>query len=215
MKVNVYIDGFNLFYGMLKGSPNKWLDLESFADHLVANDVEVESVKYFTAPIKASPSDPDKLLRQRFYLEALASLPRVKIIPGFYTKHKVRMPFYREPCLSCDKTDGMASVMKLEEKRSDVNIATEMLLDAMLENSIDGITLVSGDADLAGPVAAIRYRLGKPVAVYNPHEGISDELKRYASLYRNSPRDLPAACQLPDEVTLPNGRTIHRPEAWA
>ncbi len=86
---------------------------------------------------------------------------------------------------------------------------------ALLENSIDGITLVSGDADLAGPVAAIRYRLGKPVAVYNPHDGISDELKRYASLYRNIPRDLPAACQLPDEVTLPNGRTIHRPEAWA
>ena len=40
MKVNVYIDGFNLFYGMLKGTPYKWLDLEKFADSLVADDVE-------------------------------------------------------------------------------------------------------------------------------------------------------------------------------
>ena len=32
MKVIVYIDGFNLFYGMLKGTPYKWLDLEKFAD---------------------------------------------------------------------------------------------------------------------------------------------------------------------------------------
>ena len=26
MKVNLYIDGFNLYYGMLKGSPYKWLE---------------------------------------------------------------------------------------------------------------------------------------------------------------------------------------------
>ena len=215
MKVNVYIDGFNLFYGMLKGTPYKWLDLEKFADSLVADDVEVVSIKFFTAPIKAYPPNPDKLLRQHFYLEALFALPRVKIIEGFYTKHKVKMPFYKEPCVFCDKVDGMASVVKLEEKRSDVNIATEMLLDATLESGIDAFTLVSGDSDLAGPVSAIRYRLKKPVAVYNPHIGTCDELKRYASLYRNIPRGLPAKCQLPDVVITPDGRTIHRPAAWA
>ena len=126
-----------------------------------------------------------------------------------------KMPFFKEPCISCDKTDGMASVVKLEEKRSDVNIATEMLLDATLDNDIDAFTLVSGDSDLAGPISAIRYKLKKPVAVYNPHGGTCDELKRFASLYRNIPHDMPSRCQLPDEITLSDGRTIHRPAAWA
>ena len=137
MKVNVYIDGFNLYYGMLKGTPYKWLDLEKFSDSMVSHDIEVVTIKYFTAPIKAYPPNPDKLLRQHFYIEALSALPRVKVIEGFYTKHKVKMPFYKEPCISCPESDGMASVVKLEEKRSDVNIATEMLLDATLENEID------------------------------------------------------------------------------
>ncbi len=117
MKVIVYIDGFNLFYGMLKGTPYKWLDLEKFADGMVAPGVVVVAIKYFTAPIKAYPPNPDKLLRQHFYLEALSSLSRVRIVEGFYTKHKVRMPFYKEPCLSCPSANGMASVVKLEEKR--------------------------------------------------------------------------------------------------
>ena len=215
MKVNVYIDGLNLFYGMLKGTPYKWLDLEKFTSALVASDIEVVTIKYFTARIKAYPHDPDKLLRQHYYLQALSTLPKVEIIEGFYTKHKVKMPFFKEPCISCDKTDGMASVVKLEEKRSDVNIATEMLLDAMLVNGIDAFTLVSGDSDLAGPVSAIRHRLKKPVAVYNPHDGTCDELKKFASLYKNIPRDMPSRCQLPDEIALPNGRTIRRPPAWS
>ena len=215
MKVNVYIDGFNLYYGMLKGTPYKWLDLEKFSDTMVSHGIDVVNIKYFTAPIKAYPPNPDKLLRQHFYIEALSALPRVKVIEGFYAKHKVKMPFYKEPCISCPESNGMASVVKLEEKRSDVNIATEMILDATLENEIDAFTLVSGDSDLAGPVSAIRYRLKRPVAIYNPHQGTCDELKRYASLYRNIPRDLPARCQLPDDVPIADGRTIHRPPAWA
>ena len=215
MKVNLYIDGFNLYYGMLKGTPYKWLDLEKFADTIVASDIEVVAIKYFTARIKTFPHDPDKLLRQHYYLEVLSTLPRVQIIEGFYTKHKIKMPFYKEPCISCDKADGMASVVRLEEKRSDVNIATEMILDAMLDNNVDAFTLVSGDSDLAGPVSAIRYKLKKPVAVYNPHGGTCDELKKFASLYRNIPQDMPSRCQLPDEIPLPDGSTIHRPAAWA
>ena len=214
MKVNLYIDGFNLYYGMLKGTPHKWLDLEKFADTIVADDIEVVAIKYFTARIKTYPHDPDKLLRQHYYLEALSAMPRIQIIEGFYTKHKIRMPFYKEPCISCDKTGGMAAVVRLEEKRSDVNIATEMILDAMLDSNVDAFTLVSGDSDLAGPVSAIRYKLKKPVAVYNPHSGTCDELKKFASLYRNIAHDTPSRCQLPDDITLPDGRTIHRPAAW-
>ena len=76
-----------------------------------------------------------------------------------------------------------APVVKMEEKRSDVNIATEMLMDA-ISGCADAFTLVTGDSDLAAPVQAIRYRLKKPIAVFNPHEATCLELKRFASFYK-------------------------------
>jgi len=32
---NVHVDGSNLFYGALKGSPYKWLDLEAMCHRLL------------------------------------------------------------------------------------------------------------------------------------------------------------------------------------
>ena len=32
---HVYIDGFNLYYGALKGTPYKWLDLEALCRKLM------------------------------------------------------------------------------------------------------------------------------------------------------------------------------------
>jgi hypothetical protein len=37
-RTNVYIDGFNLFYGALKASPYKWLDPEALCHHLLPKD---------------------------------------------------------------------------------------------------------------------------------------------------------------------------------
>jgi hypothetical protein len=31
----VYVDGFNLYYGALKGTPHRWLDLAALADLLL------------------------------------------------------------------------------------------------------------------------------------------------------------------------------------
>jgi hypothetical protein len=36
--VNVYIDGFNLYYGALKRTPYKWLDLALLARTLLPTD---------------------------------------------------------------------------------------------------------------------------------------------------------------------------------
>ncbi len=56
-KAIVYIDGFNLYYGLLKGTPWRWLDLGAFADRLVGKHHEVIAVRYFTARIKPTPND--------------------------------------------------------------------------------------------------------------------------------------------------------------
>ena len=46
-KVTVYIDGFNLYYGAVKGSPYKWLDLGALCHRMLPNDT-VQSIEYFT-----------------------------------------------------------------------------------------------------------------------------------------------------------------------
>ena len=45
----VYIDGFNLFYGLLQHKPNRWLDLVKFAEAIVGP-------RYDTLPPKQSPT---------------------------------------------------------------------------------------------------------------------------------------------------------------
>ena len=85
--------------------------------------------------------------------------------------------------------------------------------DYTAENA-DAFTLITGDSDLAAPVQAIRYQLRKPIAVFNPHKSTCLELKRFASFYKNIPADLPAQCQLPFNITLSDGTTIHAPTGW-
>lgn len=213
MKTIVYVDGFNLFYGLLRGTPNMWLDLDSFVRSLLTDDYDIVKIKYFTARVRGESIDTISVHDQYCYLLALAENPVVKIVEGYYRRYRAKMPFAKEPCKSCNKVT-YATVWKVEEKKSDVNIAVEMTSDAY-ENRADAFVLVSGDADHAAALSAVRRRLGKKTVVFNPHVGECVELRKLSTYYRNIPRDLPAKCQLPYEVTLANGRTIRRPAAWA
>jgi hypothetical protein len=53
MTTRFYIDGLNLYYGALKGTSDKWLYLEAFADRLTPRD-QIDSVKYFTARVSTA-----------------------------------------------------------------------------------------------------------------------------------------------------------------
>jgi hypothetical protein len=48
-----HIDGFNLYYGLLKGTAFKWLDLERFCDQLLPKN-SVKKIYYFTAKVDAA-----------------------------------------------------------------------------------------------------------------------------------------------------------------
>lgn len=210
-----YIDGYNLFYGLLKGTSYKWLDPTRLVSALLRDDHELVSVKYFTSPVKTYPHDTSALDRQKVYIQALTTLPNVEVIQGFYRKDAVLMPVHEEECKTCPVAkNGFVKVVKLEEKRTDVNIASSMLFDAFNGNA-DAFVLVSGDTDFIAPVNIIRKDFKKTVIVFNPRETKS-WLKDYASYYRDIPRNLPAECQLPD--TIPYGkrgdRFIHCPDAW-
>ena len=97
-KAIVYIDGYNLYFGPLKGTPWKWLDLWKFAETLVAGRFELVEVRYFTAPIKTHPVDLAATERQNAYVQTLATLSGVKVVQGFYSKSKMRVPPVDEKC---------------------------------------------------------------------------------------------------------------------
>lgn len=121
------------------------------------------------------------------------------------------------PCIKCPdrRDDGRVKVARITEKLTDVNIAASMLVDAF-EYRADSFVLVSGDSDLAPVVKAIRYRLGFPVIVFNPQRSICNELRRYATFYRNIDSTATAGCRLPDSFPAQDGtsRIIHCPDAW-
>lgn len=213
-RTNVYFDGYNFYYGAVKGTPYKWLDPVQLVKALLRDNHAIQSVKYFTAPIKTYPHDAAALDHQKVYLQALSTLPEVEIIQGFYSKNATWMPVYEDACKTCDTArDGMIRVVKLEEKRSDVNIATSMLMDAFHDKA-DVFVLVSGDTDFIGPVNIVRKDFGKTVIVLNPHDRIS-WLRDYASYYKDIPRDILAKCQLPDSIPYRKNQVITKPAAWA
>ena len=215
MNTIAYIDGGNLYHGLLRGRPEcKWLDLVSMVRSLLDDAHQLIAVKYFTSRAKTYPHDSAAVERQNLYLQAIAAHGGVEIMEGYYNKNKTWIPSVDSACRECQvSTNGFVHVMKIEEKRTDVNLATALLRDAYT-NAAESFAIISGDADFIAPVKLVRQELRKQVIVFNPHQRITD-LRFHATYCRDIPRNLPAQCQLPDIVPVGNGHTIHRPAAWA
>lgn len=70
-KTYVYVDGFNLYYGAVKDTPYKWLDIRKLCE-LMLKDHAIHKVKYFTAKVHGHVGDPRAPQRQQIFLRALA-----------------------------------------------------------------------------------------------------------------------------------------------
>jgi uncharacterized LabA/DUF88 family protein len=205
---NVYIDGFNLYYGCIRGTPYRWLDLEQFCERLLPRD-HIHRVRYFTAIVSARPNDPQAPQRQETYLRALRMLPRVSIHLGSFLVSRIRMPL-AYPVGGATT----ALVIKTEEKGSDVNLASYLLLDAF-RGDCDTAVVVSNDSDLAEPVRMARHDLGLEVGVVNPHppQRRSRELGRHAHFFKQVRATALAGSQLPTVMTDGTG-PFRKPVTW-
>ncbi len=125
--VNLYVDGFNLYHGSLKNRwPQfKWLNLQTFCDALTPGSA-VKRVRYFTAQAHNTPRDSTAAARQQVYLRALATLPKVSIHYGLFVVRDVLMPLTNNPT---PDSPAIVRVTRTEEKRTDVNLTTALLLD--------------------------------------------------------------------------------------
>jgi uncharacterized LabA/DUF88 family protein len=207
---NVYIDGFNLYYGCLKGSAFKWLDLEALCTKLLPSN-DIRQIHYCTARIKARPDNVQAPTRQGVYLAALGSLPKVTVHFGHFLESRPRMRLAKPPAGG----PNTVQVIKNEEKGSDVNLATWLLVDAY-EQACETAVLITNDSDLAEPMAIVSKRLGVRVGLINPHPRAASaaliEIGKPAFV-KSIRRGALAASQFPTQVVT-GGRTLHRPVGW-
>jgi uncharacterized LabA/DUF88 family protein len=206
-RTNVYVDGFNLYYGALKGTPYRWLDLERFCA-LMLRGHDIRRINYYTARVGSRNEDPEQPLRQQAYLRAIATLPRTRIHFGHYLSHPVWMPLATPPAEGAK----FVCVIRMEEKGSDVNLATHLVSDAY-EDRFDTAVLVTNDSDLREPVDLVIRRLGKKVGVLNPQKHPAVVLVRTATFFKRVRRGVLQASQLPAELTDAFG-TIQKPASW-
>jgi len=201
-RVSVYVDGFNLYYGLKDrhGRRYLWLDLQALATSLLRPGQVLQSVTYFTARVR---DDPDALRRQSDYLDALSThSPLVRIVNGRF----------QEKDRSCRHCGHRWTVF--EEKETDVNIAISLVEDAVGDR-YDTAILVSGDSDLIPAIKAMK-RLAAPkrIIVAFPPNRHSNELKRVADGFLYVRIDKVRNAQLPEQVVNRTGLTLSRPKHW-
>ncbi|MBN2324880.1 MAG: NYN domain-containing protein [Spirochaetes bacterium] len=202
----IYIDGFNLYYGAVKNTPWKWLNIEKYFS-LLRQDDDIKTIKYFTAKIEGSHKS-----NQEAYLKALYTLDTVQIIYRLFKYKPVK-------CLVRDCTYPKCRIFNIpEEKRTDVNIAVHMITDAM-QNRCDRFVVISGDSDLVPAVRAVKLiNNDSKVIVYIPANnkvrGAAVELRKASDRHRTLPNNLLSKAQFPKIIIDSNGTVIEKPSSW-
>ncbi len=207
MRTFVYVDGFNLYYGALKGTPWRWLDPVALFERLLQPQHDIVAVKYFTARVSGTAGDPSKPQRQDAYLRAVQRLrPEVEVYFGHFLSHTVRMPLARPT-----GNRRSAEVVRTEEKGSDVNLAAHLLNDGWLD-LYDCAVVVSNDSDLAEGMRLVKLHRGKRIGLVTPgNRGPSRQLLAYADFARRIRTNGLRHSQLPDPIP---GTNIRKPANW-
>ncbi len=200
MRVVVYIDGFNLYFGLRRKNWKKyyWLDVQKLSKSLLKTEDTLIEAKYFTSRISAPP---DQVKRQSTYLDALESLSSVIIFYGRYQNNKVL-------CSNCNNITYIPN-----EKKTDVNIAVELLSDAFTDN-YDKAIIISADSDLVPPIQKINILFPKKrIIVAIPPGNKSKELNNSAICFTIG-ETIIRQSQFPEEVISKSGFILKRPELW-
>lgn len=162
LKTSIYIDGYNLYYGRLRGTQYKWLDVVALFSQITRSiepHSQIISVKFFTAPAlpKFSRHGKESMRAQNDYHRALeARYPdKFEKVLGshVYEKDGTKMPLYVEGSLF--NKDNTVRVWRLVEKKTDVNLALSMYRDAS-KQALNQVVLISNDTDTEPAISALK-----------------------------------------------------------
>lgn len=230
LRTRVYIDGYNLYYGCLKGTPYKWLDLLTlFEQHIFPSSTVPgktsallpQGIKFFSAKIlEKAAKAPDSVSSQARYHTALRKLynGRIELIEGYYSLIESKAKIVDAAMPNKWPRDCQEIlVWKVEEKQSDVNLALHAYHDA-ITGQVDHVVVVTNDTDIAPALALIRAHTSVTVGLVVPTKQQvrmpNTELSDLAHWVRSHITDEElAASQLPRVINLGKKPTI-KPESW-
>jgi uncharacterized LabA/DUF88 family protein len=213
LKLIAYIDGFNLYYGLREKGWRRyyWLNLTNLVENLLKPNQKLKKIKYFTARISAGDDSTPLWLRKKMeqkrrrqagFLEALDTLENFKIYEGHYLGKTV----------SCNKCGN--TWYTHEEKMTDVCIATELMLDAFLDE-FDTALIISADSDLVPPINVVKEKFpSKRIVIAFPPARSSWRLQQVASAYFTISEAKLRKSMFPDKVTKQDGFVLERPKEW-
>jgi len=199
-RVIVYVDGFNLYFGLLEAGFNncKWLNIYKLAANLLQINQELIEIKYFTSRVS---NNPDKQKRQTTYIEALESVG-IRIFYGHYQSDKTE-------CRQCGNIWPT-----FHEKMTDVNIATQIMIDAF-QDRYDMAMLISGDSDLVPPIRTIHELFNnKRVFVAFPPKRHNSSVALVAKGSMIIGRKKLVESLFESEVVKKNGFILRKPKEW-
>jgi len=235
LRTRIYIDGYNLYYGCLKGTHLKWLDLlalfeksilpsvtASINGQSLASDLQSVAIKFFTAPIlEQAAKAHDSIQCQEQYHAALNKHQpgRIETIKGYYSlteawAKRIDPLAPKTWPRDCQSTE----VWKLEEKQTDVNLALHAVKDALLAD-IEHVVIVTNDTDIAPALQMIRAHTTAVIGLVIPttdHQRVPNaELAKYAHWVRThiTSAELKSA-QLPRVVAGGSRRPAIKPDSW-
>jgi 6-hydroxy-3-succinoylpyridine 3-monooxygenase len=230
LRTRVYIDGYNLYYGCLKHTSYKWLDVRALVERIlpsvlyeqdgvaVGHEFRLPAIKYFTAPILNSfARSEDSVACQSQYHSALRGHlgADLQIVLGHYDARPARAHAWVEgrAVRECETLE----IWKLEEKQSDVAMALHSFSDAVL-NEVDQVIAITNDSDFAPAMAHIRQHTKAVIGLISPvREGTSKfnrELEKHADWTRSHIlNEELAASQLPPMVRIGHS-AVHKPLSW-
>lgn len=210
-RANVYLDGFNLYYGIRTRFPEcKWLDPRKLAETLYPGEA-IQRVRYFTARVTARPDDPSQPQRQQAYLRALEAVDVEPHFGQFKSSTRRMKRAARCATANCESPDKV-DVLFTEEKGSDVALGSYVLRDSF-RKEMDTAIVVTNDTDLETPLRIARDELGITIALVSPGKHAHETLRAHADSVKTLRRKPLTASLLPWTLQDQNGQ-IHCPPAW-
>jgi hypothetical protein len=176
-RVAVYVDGFNMYHALddLKTPRYKWLNLWRLSELLISKNTQrLVRVYYFTASPDhfQNTKSVDKLLRHRAYTAAL----RAKGVVCIHGSFAERARTYK------GGAQYRATWVHMEEKKTDVALALNVLNDAYLD-VYDRAMIICVDTDQVPTYAMVRtlFPHKSIVCVSPPERNHHGEIKAVAT----------------------------------
>jgi hypothetical protein len=214
---HAYVDGFNLYHRAVKDRPDlKWLNIAALVAEYVREGDELRRVRYYTSRVSGR-TDDGQPERQDAYIRALAGIPEVTIHIGTFLSRPVCRPVLEPMPLVHPQGRQYIMVHNTEEKASDVNLASHLLMDGF-KGFYDVAFVLSSDTDLIEPLRIVKTEIRKPVILLYAdieRRSVPKKLEQVCTSVRFVSRGAIARNQLPNPARAKNGALVARPCKWA